>query len=150
MDITKEVESALEEEGYVKIDSTSPSTMTTATLTSPATLDKTSSLSAGSSLQPQPVNRITSPVQQQIRADSSSSGILEQPSGKSSADPSSSSSSLSTWQGESSRPGQTSESDQFGGVWGWMSNAVSAGLQTTQNLGRNIVEKTKVTLLLIF
>lgn len=137
MDITKEVESALEEEGYVKIDSTSPSTITTTTLTSPVSpAEKTSSLSAGSSLQSVPDNRITSPVQQQIRPGVSSSGIS---SGKSSVNPSGSSS--PTWQDDQ---GQTSEDEQFSGVWGWMSSAVSAGLQTTQNLGRNIVEKTKV------
>lgn len=144
MDISKEVESALEEEGYVKIDSTSPSTMTSATLTSPISAsDQTTSLSAGSSLQSQPVNPITSPAQQQIRPDISSSDIS---AGRSSPDPSSSSSSLSTWQGQ--HAGGASEDDQFGGVWGWMSSAVSAGLQTTQNLGRNIVEKTKVHVLL--
>lgn len=144
MDISKEVESALEEEGYVKIDSTSPSTMTSATLTSPISAsDQTTSLSAGSSLQSQPVNPITSPVQQQIRPDISSSDIS---AGRSSTDPSSSSSSLSTWQEQ--HAGGASEDGQFGGVWGWMSSAVSAGLQTTQNLGRNIVEKTKVHVLL--
>ena len=141
MDISKEVESALEEEGYVKIDSTSPSTMTSATLTSPISAsDQTTSLTAGSSLQSQPVNPIASPVQQQIRPDISSSDIS---AGRSSTDPSSSSSTLSTWQEQHS-----GEADQFGGVWGWMSSAVSAGLQTTQNLGRNIVEKTKVHVLL--
>lgn len=136
MDIAKEVESALEEEGYVKIDSTSPSTMTTATVTSPVSSgDKTSSLSASSSINSPSVGRITSPVQQQIRADLPSSNASENSAGKSSTETSSNSTSLSTW--------QTSEDDQFGGVWGWMSSAVSAGLQTTQNLGRNIVEKTK-------
>ena len=143
MDISKEVESALEEEGYVKIDSTSPSTMTSATLTSPISAsDKTTSLSTGSSLQSQLVNPIASPVQQQIRPDISS----DISAGRSSTDPSSRSSTLSTWQEQHS--GEASEDDQFGGVWGWMSSAVSAGLQTTQNLGRNIVEKTKVHVLL--
>ena len=149
MDIAKEVESALEEEGYVKIDSTSPSTMTTATVTSPVSSgDKTSSLSASSSINSLAVGRITSPVQQQIRADLPSSNASENSAGKSSTETSSNSTSLSTWQRQNS--GQTSEDDQFGGVWGWMSSAVSAGLQTTQNLGRNIVEKTKVTVFKFF
>lgn len=144
MDTTKEVESALEEEGYVKIDSTSPSTMTTATITSPlvSSADQTSSLSGGSSPHSQPVSRITSPVQQQIRPDVSSSDASSVSAGKNSNE--TSSTSLSTWQGE--KPCQTSVDDQLGGVWGWMSSAVSAGLQTTHNIGRNIVEKTKVFL----
>ena len=143
MDISKEVESALEEEGYVKIDSTSPSTLTSASLTSPISAsDQTTSLSPGSAFQSQPVNPVTNPVQQQIRPDISSS---EFSAGKRSTDPSSSSSSSSTWQARQ-HSGQTSEDDQFGGVWSWMSSAVSAGLQTTQSLGRNIVEKTKVIL----
>ena len=150
MDITKEVESALEEEGYVKIDSTSPSTMTTATITSPVSLaDNTSSLSAGSSVNSQPVSRVTSPVQQQIRADLPSSNAPKNPTVKSPYETNlGSSSSLSTWQRQNS--GQTSEDDQIGSMWSWMSSAVSAGLQTTQNLGRNIVEKTKVRLFKIF
>lgn len=145
MDITKEVESALEEEGYVKIDSTSPSTMTTSTITSPVSLaDNTSSLSAGSSVNSQPVSRVTSPVQQQIRAGLPSSNAPKTSAVKSPYETNlGSSSSLSTWQTQNS--GQTSEDDQIGSMWSWMSSAVSAGLQTTQNLGRNIVEKTKTS-----
>ena len=132
MDISKEVESALEEEGYVKIDSTSPSTTTTASLTSPvSSAEKTSSLSGASSLRSLPENRRTSPVQQKIRPGVSSPVEPTNPS-----DPSGSS---STWQR------RDSDEEPFAGVWGWMSSAVSAGLQTTQNLGRNIVEKTKVS-----
>ena len=149
MDITKEVESALEEEGYVKIDSTSPSTMTTSTITSPVSLaDNTSSLSAGSSVNSQPVSRVTSPVQQQIRAGLPSSNAPKNSAVKSPYETNLGSSSLSTWQTQNS--GQTSEDDQIGSMWSWMSSAVSAGLQTTQNLGRNIVEKTKVSLFKIF
>ena len=134
MDIAKEVESALEEEGYVKIDSTSPSTMTTATLTSPvSSAEKKSGSSAAKSSQSVPENRLASPVQQEIRSGFSSP---HEPTNLS--DPSGSSS--STWQRR-----QNSDEDTFGGVWGWMSSAVSAGLQTTQNLGKNIVEKTKVS-----
>lgn len=133
MDISKEVESALEEEGYVKIDSTSPSTTTTASLTSPvSSAEKTSSLSGASSLRSLPENRRTSPVQQKIRPGVSSPVEPTNPS-----DPSGSSS--STWQR------RDSDEEPFAGVWGWMSSAVSAGLQTTQNLGRNIVEKTKTS-----
>lgn len=150
MEISKEVESALEEEGYVKIDSTSPSTMPTATITSPVSLtDNTSSLSAGSSVNSQPVSRVTSPVQQQIRADLPLSNAPKNTAVKSPYETNlGSSSSLSTWQRQNS--GQTSEDDQVGSMWSWMSSAVSAGLQTTQNLGRNIVEKTKVNLFKIF
>ena len=140
MDIVKEVESALEEEGYVKIDSTSPSSMST--VSSPvSSTDKTSSLSTLTSVHSQPVGRITSPVQQTIRPDATSSDLSESASGnKSSGNVSLSSS--STWQRQDS--GLDREDDQSGGVWGWMSSAVTAGLQTTQNIGRNIVEKTKV------
>ena len=139
MDIVKEVESALEEEGYVKIDSTSPSTMSTVS-SSVSSTDKTSSLSAVTSAHSQPVDRITtSPVQQKIRPDLSSSVLSENTSNsQSSANVSSSSSSSSTWQRQSSV--QDREDEQSGGVWGWMSSAVSVGLQTTQNIGRNIVE----------
>ena len=142
MDIVKEVESALEEEGYVKIDSTSPSTMSDVS-SSVSSTDKTSSLSAVTLAHSQPADRITtSPVQQKIRPDLSSSILSENTlSSKSSANVSSSSSS-STWQRQNS--GQDPEEEQSGGVWGWMSSAVSVGLQTTQNIGRNIVEKTKV------
>lgn len=142
MDIVKEVESALEEEGYVKIDSTSPSTMST--VSSPvSSTDKTSSLSAVTSVHSQPVDRITtSPVQQKIRPDLSSSVLSENTSGSKSSANVSSSSSSPTWQRQNS--GQDREDEQSGGVWGWMSSAVSVGLQTTQSIGRNIVEKTKV------
>lgn len=142
MDIVKEVESALEEEGYVKIDSTSPSTMST--VSSPvSSTDKTSSLSAVTSVHSQPVDRITtSPVQQKIRPDLSSSVLSENTSGSKSSANVSSSSSSPTWQRQNS--GQDREDEQTGGVWGWMSSAVSVGLQTTQSIGRNIVEKTKV------
>ena len=141
MDIVKEVESALEEEGYVKIDSTSPSTMSNVS-SSVTSTDKTSSLSGVTSAHSQPVDRITtSPIQQNIRPDPSSVLSEITSSGKSSANVSSSSSS-STWQGQNS--GQDREEEQTVGVWGWMSSAVSVGLQTTQNIGRNIVEKTKV------
>lgn len=135
MDIAKEVESALEEEGYVKIDSTSPSTMTTATLTSPvSSIEKTSSLSSAFSPRSPEESRLTIPAQQLIRPGISSPVVSQGANSNESMG-----SSLSTWQIKDS-----DEVDQFGGVWGWMSNAVSAGLQTTQNLGRNIVEKTKV------
>lgn len=142
MDIVKEVESALEEEGYVKIDSTSPSTMST--VSSPvSSTDKTSSLSAVTSIHSQPVDRITtSPVQQKIRPDLSSSVLSQNTSGSKSSANVSSSSSSPTWQRQNS--GQDREDEQSGGVWGWMSSAVSVGLQTTQSIGRNIVEKTKV------
>lgn len=142
MDIVKEVESALEEEGYVKIDSTSPSTMST--VSSPvSSTDKTSSLSAVTSVHSQPVDRITtSPVQQKIRPDLSSSVLSQNTSGSKSSANVSSSSSSPTWQRQNS--GQDREDEQSGGVWGWMSSAVSVGLQTTQSIGRNIVEKTKV------
>lgn len=142
MDIVKEVESALEEEGYVKIDSTSPSTMST--VSSPvSSTDKTSSLSAVTSVHSQPVDRITtSPVQQKIRPDLSSSVLSENTSGSKSSANVSSSSSSPTWQRQNS--GQDREDEQSGGVWGWMSSAVSVGLQTPQSIGRNIVEKTKV------
>lgn len=143
MDIVKEVESALEEEGYVKIDSTSPSTMSNVS-SSVSSADKTSSLSGVTSAHSQPVDRIaTSPVQQNIRPDPSSTLSENTSSSKSSANVSSSSSSSSTWQGQNS--GQDREEEQTGGVWGWMSSAVSVGLQTTQNIGRNIVEKTKTS-----
>ena len=139
MDIVKEVESALEEEGYVKIDSTSPSTMSNVS----SSADKTPSLSGVTSAHSQPVDRITtSPVQQNIRPDPSSSILSENTSSSKSSANVSSSSSSSTWQGQNS--GQEREEEQTGGVWGWMSSAVSVGLQTTQNIGRNIVEKTKV------
>ena len=142
MDIVKEVESALEEEGYVKIDSTSPSTMSNIT-SSVSSTDKTSSLSGVTSAHSQPVDRITtSPVQQNIRSDLSSSILSENMSSSKSSGNVSSSASSSTWQGQNS--GQDREEEQTGGVWGWMSSAVSVGLQTTQNIGRNIVEKTKV------
>lgn len=142
MDIVKEVESALEEEGYVKIDSTSPSTMSNVP-SSVSSTDKTSSLSAVTSAHSQPVDRITtSPVQQKIRTDPSSSILSENTSSSRSSASVSSSSSSSTWQRQNS--GQDREDEQSGGVWGWMSSAVSVGLQTTQNIGRNIVEKTKV------
>ena len=139
MDIVKEVESALEEEGYVKIDSTSPSTMSNVS----SSADKTPSLSGVTSAHSQPVDRITtSPVQQNIRPDPSSSILSENTSSSKSSANVSSSSSSSTWQGQNS--GQEREEEQTAGVWGWMSSAVSVGLQTTQNIGRNIVEKTKV------
>lgn len=142
MDIVKEVESALEEEGYVKIDSTSPSTMSNVP-SSVSSTDKTSSLSAVTSAHSQPVDRITtSPVQQKIRTDPPSSILSENTSSSRSSASVSSSSSSSTWQRQNS--GQDREDEQSGGVWGWMSSAVSVGLQTTQNIGRNIVEKTKV------
>lgn len=142
MDITKEVESALEEEGYVKIDSTSPSTMSTVTAPVSST-DKTSSLSAVASVHSQPAGQITSPVQQKIRPDvSPSSDLSENASSSKSSVNVTSPSSSSTWQRQNS--GQDGEDDQSGGVWNWMSSAVTAGLQTTQNIGRNIVEKTKV------
>jgi len=142
MDIVKEVESALEEEGYVKIDSTSPSTMSNVS-SSVSSTDKTSSSSAVTSVHSQPADRITtSPVQQKIRPDLSSSILSENTSSSKSSANVSSSSSSSTWQRQNS--GQDREGEQSGGVWGWMSSAVSVGLQTTQNIGRNIVEKTKV------
>lgn len=135
MDIVKEVESALEEEGYVKIDSTTPSTMSTVTAPVSST-DKTPILSALTSVHSQFTDQITSPVQQKIRPDVSSSTDLSE-------NASSSQSSSTTWQRQNS--GQDREDEQSGsGVWGWMSSAVTAGLQTTQNIGRNIVEKTKV------
>lgn len=140
MDITKEVESALEEEGYVKIDSTSSSTMSTST--SPVSIgDKKSSTRGVTSVHSHSVTQITSPVQQKIRTDVSASDLMENKSGKSSPN------SSSTWQGQ----GQTSDQDGDGnddltsGVWGWMSTAMSVGLQTTQNIGRNIMEKTKTS-----
>ena len=141
MDITKEVESALEEEGYVKIDSTSPSTMSTVTAPVSST-DKTSSLSAVASVHSQAAGQLTSPVQQKIRPHVSPSSDRSEnaPSSKSSVNVSPSSS--STWQRQNSS--QDGEDDQSSGVWSWMSSAVTAGLQTTQNIGRNIVEKTKV------
>lgn len=142
MDIVKEVESALEEEGYVKIDSTSPSA-TSNVSSSVSSTDKTSSLSAVTSTPSQPVDRLTaSPVQQKIRPDLSSSILSENTSSSKSSANVSASSSSSTWQRQNS--GQDSDEEQSGGVWGWMSSAVSVGLQTTQNIGRNIVEKTKV------
>lgn len=142
MDITKEVESALEEEGYVKIDSTSPSTMSTSSSPISST-DKTSSSSGVTSVHSHSVTQITSPVQQKIRTDVSSSDLSESRTGKSSVNVSSSSKSSSTWQRQNSGQDR-GENEPSGGVWGWMSSAVSVGLQTTQNIGRNIVEKTKV------
>ena len=141
MDITKEVESALEEEGYVKIDSTSPSTMSTITAPVSST-DKTSSLSGVTSVHSQPAGQIRSPVQQKIRPDVSPSSDLSENVSSSKSSVNVSPSSSSTWQRQNS--GQDGEDDQSGGVWNWMSSAVTAGLQTTQNIGRNIVEKTKV------
>lgn len=136
MDIAKEVESALEEEGYVKIDSTSPSTMTTTTLTSPvSSIEKTASLSSAFSPRSPEENRLTIPAQQQIRPGISSPVVSQGANSNESTG-----SSLSTWHSK-----ENDQVDQLGGVWGWMSNAVSAGLQTTQNLGRNIVEKTKTS-----
>lgn len=143
MDIVKEVESALEEEGYVKIDSTSPSTMSTVSSPVSVSSNKTSSLTGVTSVHSQSVRQITSPAQQIIRPDVSSSDLSENvASSKGSANVSSSSDS-STWQRQNSGQDHR-EDEQSSGVWGWMSNAVSAGLQTTQNIGRNIVEKTKV------
>lgn len=140
MDITKEVESALEDEGYVKIDSTSPRTMSTSS--SPVTIgDKKSSSTGVTSVYSHSVTQVTSPVQQRIRTDDSASDLMENKNGKTSVNVPSTSS--STWQHSDQDPDENE--DLTGGVWGWMSTAMSVGLQTTQNIGRNIVEKTKTS-----
>ena len=138
MDIVKEVESALEEEGYVKIDSTSPSAMSPSSSSSSVSLTGIAHTLSGGSVQKPNASPLESPGQMTMRTDTSPSIAP----GINAAAGANASSSSSTWQRQGSS--QESEDESGTGVWSWMSSAVSAGLQTTQNIGRNIVEKTKV------
>ncbi|XP_031561549.1 protein PRRC1-like [Actinia tenebrosa] len=143
VDIVKEVASALEDEDVRKDEpkpvSRLPSTTTSATTaeqkqpttSSPVTISKGSSPS-----QPTPSSSskiLASPPQERIRSEPT-------PAQKT---PSTAASGVGTENSSTTWQSTTQSSDDGGGMWGWMSSAVTAGLQTTQNIGRNIVEKTK-------
>lgn len=141
VDIVKEVASALEEEDFTKEGSkTATKVAPTNTRTTalpyqqPAVttqLPKLTASNVSQSISSSNTVVPASPPQERIRSEPAPSQKGPQTGDSSTA------STSTTWQ----KP-QTEESG--GGMWGWMSNAVSAGLQTTQNIGRNIVEKTKV------
>ena len=130
--IVEEVASALEEEGFLKVETStqsSPPTVVT-TVTGVNTTKPAPSLTTAARVHPD--SSSTAPSGQEIRQESSRS----QPSGTSAE---------ATWQSPATRlPSESPTEGSGGGVWGWVSSAVSASLQTTQNLGRNLVEKTKV------
>jgi hypothetical protein len=148
VDIVKEVASALEDEDFQKdepktvskvspmITSATSSEPKQPTKSSPFPITKTSSPSQST---PIPSPRVlASPPQERMRSEA----IPPQTSSTAASSGSVSTETTSTtWQTP-----KTQENEAGGGMWGWMSNAVSAGLQTTQNIGRNIVEKTKVRL----
>lgn len=145
VDIVKEVASALEDEDVRKDEpktvSKVPSTTTSATTaeqkqpitSSPVTISKGSSQSQTT---PSSSSKaLASPPQERMRSDP----IPAQKSQSTAASGGGGAANTSTtWQSS------TESSNDGGGMWGWMSSAVNAGLQTTQNIGRNIVEKTKV------
>lgn len=144
VDIVKEVASALEDEDLRKDEPKSvskvPSTTTSATTaeqkqptsSSPVTISKGSYPSQTTPSSSAKV--LASPPQERMRSDP----IPPQKSPSIAASGGDGAKDTSTWQSA------TQSSNDGGGMWGWMSNAVTAGLQTTQNIGRNIVEKTKV------
>ena len=143
--IVEEVASALEEEGFLKIEATmaqSPATIaatiTSGTVSKPAQIASlsTPTPSSTTAAQLQPSSSISSPPKQRIHP-----GFLSQSSRQSDklSQPG------STWQSQAVKKESENQEETSGaGVWGWMSSAVSASLQTTQSIGRNLVEKTKV------
>ena len=155
-DIVKEVASALEEEDFLKDGSDihiakkpQPASTPVTSTSSPYDITK-SYVKLGQSTSLPAAKVPESPPQQTMRSDSHSP-----------IDPVSisSTSNSSTWQKPETQPSplkgvkiedQDPEDDQQGGgVWGWMSSAVNISgsiIQTTQNLGKNLVEKTKVGL----
>lgn len=144
VDIVKEVASALEEEEFTKVEAkntikvtpTKPSTnlpkkqpTITAQLPIIAPINLKKNVPTDSS------KVLSSPSQEKMRSEAVTSQ-----KGSTGASGEAPTTSASTWQDSSS----TQSEDSGASMWGWMSSAVSAGFQTTQNIGRNIVEKTKV------
>jgi len=146
VDIVKEVASALEEEEFTKNEPKNTTKVTPTTKSNslpkkhPSITAQLPIISPVNITQNAPASSSktsASPPQERIRSEAANA---QKSAG---TNPSTDGTKSATWQGSSST--KTSSDDDGGSMWGWMSSAMTAGLQTTQNIGRNIVEKTKVS-----